>query len=238
MKNKIIRSTEDVFETLDELFNDSFEYWNTVYQERPEYMSFLTNFPDENLVSYFNSEQLKTSKVLELGCGEGRNAIYMAKQGCDVEAIDISIKAIQLAKDNANKQNVDVRFSCSNVFEMDLQDNSYDMVYDSGLLHHLLPHRRFQYVDLIHRSLKTNGYLGLICFASGFTEVGGPKEISDAEVYRERNIMGGMAYSEEKLKSILTKGFELIELRYMNEHLQNQELFGKSFLWASLWRKK
>jgi len=133
MKNKIIRSTEDVFETLDELFNDSFEYWNTVYQERPEYMSFLTNFPDENLVSYFNSEQLKTSKVLELGCGEGRNAIYMAKQGCDVEAIDISIKAIQLAKDNANKQNVDVRFSCSNVFEMDLQDNSYDMVYDSGL---------------------------------------------------------------------------------------------------------
>jgi hypothetical protein len=49
-------------------------------------------------------------------------------------------------------------------------------------------------------------------------------------------MLGGMAYSEEKLQYILTNYFELIEIRYMKE--QDTGLFGKSFLWASLWRKK
>jgi len=62
--------------------------------------------------------------------------------------------------------------------------------------------------------------------------------ISDYEVYRKRNIVGGMAYSEEKLRSILSDHFELIEIRYMKEQEQDSELFGQSFLWASLWRKK
>ncbi|MEC0091477.1 hypothetical protein [Paenibacillus macquariensis] len=47
-----------------------------------------------------------------------------------------------------------------------------------------------------------------------------------------------MAYSEEKLRSILSAHFELIEIRYMKEQEQDNELFGQSFLWASLWRKK
>lgn len=57
-------------------------------------------------------------------------------------------------------------------------------------------------------------------------------------MYRKRNIVGGMAYSEEKLRSILSDHFELIEIRYMKEQEQDSKLFEKSFLWASLWRKK
>jgi len=63
-------------------------------------------------------------------------------------------------------------------------------------------------------------------------------ELSDDEVYHKRNIVGGMAYSEEKLRSILSDHFELIEIRHMKEQEQDGQRFGKSFLWASLWRKK
>ncbi|WP_176723208.1 class I SAM-dependent methyltransferase [Lysinibacillus sphaericus] len=42
---------------------------------------------------YF-SKGLSPKRVLELGCGSGRNSIYMARQGCSVSALDISKKAI------------------------------------------------------------------------------------------------------------------------------------------------
>ncbi len=42
---------------------------------------FLKNVPDENLVSYINKNWVSKGKVLELGCGPGRNAIYLANEG-------------------------------------------------------------------------------------------------------------------------------------------------------------
>ncbi|CAM5200665.1 class I SAM-dependent methyltransferase [Lysinibacillus sphaericus] len=47
---------------------------------------------------YF-SKGLSPKRVLELGCGPGRNSIYMAKQGCSVSALDISEKAIIRVKE-------------------------------------------------------------------------------------------------------------------------------------------
>ncbi|MEC0091478.1 hypothetical protein [Paenibacillus macquariensis] len=44
-----------------------------MYQERPDYMSFLNDHPDENLVSYFDRNLFDSGKVLELGYGEGCN---------------------------------------------------------------------------------------------------------------------------------------------------------------------
>jgi ubiquinone/menaquinone biosynthesis C-methylase UbiE len=235
--NKIhIKNMNDLFIVLDDVFENPVEYWNIVYQERPIYMSFLTEDPDENLLTYFSENYLHSGRALELGCGEGRNAIYLAQQDCEVDAVDFSNEAIEVACKKAKEKNVKVNFLCENIFEIDLPDNSYEIVYDSGVLHHMLPHRRFQYIELINRVLKTNGYFGLVCFALGFNHVGGAEEISDYEVYNKRKMLGGMAYSEEKLQNILSNYFELIEIRYMKEH--DIELFGKSFLWASLWRKK
>jgi len=112
MTDMIIKNIKDVLTILDDVFDDPTEYWNSVYQERPDYMSFLNDHPDENLVSYFDRHLIDSGKVLELGCGEGRNAIYMAKQGCAVEAIDLSNKAIAKARGKSKEQGVTVDFSC------------------------------------------------------------------------------------------------------------------------------
>jgi hypothetical protein len=42
----------------------------------------------------------------------------------------------------------------------------YSLVYDSGCLHHLPPHRRVSYLDLLDRVLLPGGHLGLVCFAA------------------------------------------------------------------------
>lgn len=236
MNRGTYKSIDDIYEMLDNLFIDTTAYWNSIYQVRPDYMSFLIQYPDENLTKYVHKNIISGKKVLELGCGEGRNTIYMAQQGFNVDAIDISDKAIENAIKNANEQNVEINFQCKNVFDFYVEKNTYDFVYDSGLLHHLLPHRRIQYLDLIYEVLKPDSCFGLICFATGFEDIGGANELSDYEVYKKRQIIGGFAYSREKLIEIMSDRFALVDIRYMNEYPEEQ-LFGKSFLWASLWKK-
>lgn len=63
--------------------------------------SVFENVPDENLVSYINKNWVSKGKVLELGCGPGRNAIYLANEGFDVTAVDLSIEGIKWAKERA-----------------------------------------------------------------------------------------------------------------------------------------
>ncbi len=49
------------------------------------------------------------AKVFEIGCGYGDNSIWLAKQGFEVTAIDLSEEAIRYAIDNAKKEGVDCK---------------------------------------------------------------------------------------------------------------------------------
>ena len=78
----------------------------------------------------------------------GRNAIYLANEGFDVTAVDLSIEGIKWAKERALAKGIEIEFICDLIFNLEVQ-NEFDFVYDSGCLHHIPPHRRINYVDLI-----------------------------------------------------------------------------------------
>lgn len=61
--------------------------------------------------------------------------------------------------------------------------------------------------------------------------------ISDYEVYRSGSMQGGLGFSEYKLRTILEPYFEIIEFREMRD-LDDEDIFGKSFLWTVLMKKK
>jgi cyclopropane fatty-acyl-phospholipid synthase-like methyltransferase len=230
--NESIYATEDVFKMLDSLLREAAPWWNEFYSDRQKNIPFFANVPDENLVQYFEQNRLQPGRVLEIGCGPGRNAIYMAKQGCDVDAIDLSEEAITWAKERAAEADANVRFARINIFDMNLPAGSYDLIYDCGCLHHIAPHRRIEYINIIRKALKPGGYFGLVCFAFG--EQGA--EISDWEVYRLRSLKGGLAYSESKLRTLFHH-FGITELRKMIRYEQPAAVYGESFLWTALFRK-
>ncbi|AKG36165.1 class I SAM-dependent methyltransferase [Paenibacillus durus] len=237
MSTEIIKKPEDVLTMLDSLMREPAPFWNHFYSDRTKRIPFFVEYPDENLVSYIESGMLNKGRMLELGCGPGRNAIYATLNGYAVDAIDISEEAITWAMERAKERNISVNFECKSVFNLQYMEE-FDFVYDSGCLHHLWPHRRVGYIQMISNALKSKGYFGLTCFAPGFTEIGGAYELTDWEIYRERSMKGGQAYSKEKLIDILGDYFDLIELRAMNECNDLDMKFGVPFLWASLWRKK
>lgn len=225
---------DDLVEMLDSLLREPTEFWNNFYSDRKKGVPFFTNSPDENLVGYFENNVFKPGKVLELGSGPGRNAIYFAQKGCTIDAVDLSQETLKWAEERANDRNVSINFINQNIFDLNIEEGTYDIVYDSGCFHHIAPHRRMNYIDLVKRALKPNGFFAITCFVEG-GELGGA-EISDWEVYRLRSLKGGLGYTEEKLRLIF-RDFKEIEIRKMKVIEQPNVVFGVPDFLTALFQK-
>jgi SAM-dependent methyltransferase len=234
--NEMIHSYEDLLNMLDHFLKEESKFdWDNFYSDRERKIPFFQNYPDENVVDYFESEKIMAGKVLELGCGPGRNAIFFAEKGCVVDAVDQSEEGLEWAKERAAEKNIDVNFIKTNIFELEIDEGTYDMVYDSGCFHHIAPHRRMNYLDLVTRALKPGGSFALTCFVQG-GELGGA-DISDWDVYRLKSLKGGLGFTEEKLKTIF-RDFKVVEIRKMRDFPQDGPLFGTSALWTALFKKQ
>ncbi|MEH7443955.1 class I SAM-dependent methyltransferase [Bacillus sp. JJ1122] len=234
--NEMIKSYDDLLNMLDQFLKEESKFdWDHFYSDRGRKVPFFRNDPDENVVEYFETEKLSKGKVLELGCGPGRNAIYFAEKGCVVDAVDQSEEGIGWANERASEKNIEVNFIKTNIFDLEIEEATYDIVYDSGCFHHIAPHRRMNYLELVNRALKPGGSFALTCFVQG-GELGGA-EISDWDVYRLKSLKGGLGFTEEKLKAIF-QDFEVVEIRKMRDVSQDGHLFGTSALWTALFKKQ
>ncbi len=208
----LIKSNEDLLILLDHLLREPQHFWNNFYDDTCRKVPFFVNKPDENLVHYFEKEMIFPSKVLELGCGAGRNAIYLAKKGCSVVGVDLSKNALEWAKKRISEEDVNVELVCANIFDLDFQQESFDFIYDSGCFHHIAPHRRVSYIEIINRLLKQDGYFALCSFEENGTY--GGSALTDEEVYLKRSLEGGLGYTKSQLQEIFNF-LEEIEIRKM-----------------------
>lgn len=228
-----IRDADDVLTMLDDFFRGEGKWWDGFYTDREKRVPFFVNAPDESLVSHFETGRMQPGRVLELGCGPGRNAIFLASQGCEVDAVDVSAEAIRWGEERARDAGLKIHFCCESIFDLELEESAYDIVYDAGCFHHIAPHRRMTYVELVRHALKQSGVFGLTCFRPE-----GGSGLSDWEVYRQGTLRGGLGYTEERLRAIFEDSFEILELRQMREMDADGPHFGKAFLWAALMRPR
>lgn len=204
--------------------------WDALFGDRSRACPFFVDHPDENLAEWLETGRVAPGRVLELGCGNGRNAIHLARHGHVVDAVDLSAVAIDWAQERARTAAVAVTLHRCSIFDVPVDAGSYDLVYDSGCFHHLAPHRRKAYVELVERALRPGGRYGLVCFRPE-----GGSGLTDREVYRRRNLGGGLGYSEEHLRALWDGGSFAVEvLRQMRATTTDEDRFGRDFLWALL----
>ncbi|PFA67114.1 SAM-dependent methyltransferase [Bacillus sp. AFS015802] len=230
-----IHNYDDLLTMLDSFLREPEPFWDDFFSDREKSVPIFMNAPDENLVSYIDSGTITRGKVLELGCGPGRNAIYLAEHGFEVDAVDVSKTSLDWAKERADEKNVNIQFFHQNIFEFEVEQGKYDFIYDSGCFHHIAPHRRLSYIKLIERALKHRGYFGITCFHQG-GKLGG-SEISDWEVYRRGSLMGGLGYTEKRLIHAF-HSLQPIEIRKMIDKDDSENLFGASDLLTGLFQKR
>ncbi len=111
---------------------------------------------------FFNHLKHKTrnTDVLDYGCGVGTSVERIAQNNPKkIVGIDISEVSINKAKAKAKDLNIKVNYKVDNCEKTSLESNSFDVVYGSGILHHL---QFDKCLDEIHRLLKSNGSLVFI----------------------------------------------------------------------------
>src|ERR1044071_2594390 len=93
--------------------------------------------------------------VLEVGCGLGTDGAQFAKAGANYTGIDLTDAAVELAKRRFELFDLPGTFRVADAEHLDFADNSFDLVYSHGVLHHT-PDTAAA-VREVHRVLKPGG---------------------------------------------------------------------------------
>ena len=100
----------------------------------------------EELVSLVESGRIKPCRAIDLGCGAGDNAVYLAQKGFDVTGVDFATAAIEKARGRAKDSGVQVNFIVDDLTNLRHVSGTFDFLLDYGVLDDLRLRQREPYL--------------------------------------------------------------------------------------------
>ncbi len=136
--------------------------FNSVYRNPSFYygMDLRAEFTD-----FFTNRNLSGKTALDLGCGEGRYSLYLARKGCRVTAIDGASAGVEKLNAVAKEQRLDIHAQTMDVDVFESRPNRFDVMVAATILDHLDDGLRIRLAQTIRAGLKPGGML----YASVFT---------------------------------------------------------------------
>lgn len=181
-----------------------------------------TQLPDLSYIPRIADELKKNGakKVLDLGCGSGWLAVYLARQGFEVVGVDVSAQAINLANTWASQEDLKISFDVADASQLQYQAGSFDAVVANSIFEHFPIKQAQQLTDKVYSMLKDGGI-----FIGCFDKVGsGPGEYYTLED-------GTHVYTDKARKGMMLRRYELDELQALFKAfktLENDEVDGGS----------
>ena len=181
------------------------EFWDTRYKaEGYAYGTEPNQFLKEEIEKY------PVGSILLPAEGEGRNAVYCAKLGWDVDAFDISVQGQIKAQKLAEMHNVKINYQVGEFNDISFQDNKFDAI---GLIFaHFSSETKSGYLKKLNKFLKVGGHIFFVAFSKGHLSynsaneaVGGPKDIN-------------MLFSINELKEDFNN-YEFINIQEIDQNL-------------------
>jgi demethylmenaquinone methyltransferase/2-methoxy-6-polyprenyl-1,4-benzoquinol methylase/phosphoethanolamine N-methyltransferase len=106
-------------------------------------------------------------KVLDVGCGTGSLALVARKNsgvGVEISGVDAAVEMIERARQKADRAGLDVKFETGVVEALDFKDDSFDLLFNSLVVHHLPADLKKKAFAEMLRVLKPGGRLVLVEF--------------------------------------------------------------------------
>ena len=183
-------------------FNNPAETWN----KRFTGADYIFGTQANTWLTRQASHMPKSGRVLAVADGEGRNSIWLAQQGYQVDAFDIAAVGVEKARKLASTSSVNVNFHVASAEEWPWQSEQYNVVV-AIFIQFADPEMRSRIFKQVHQTLKPGGILIL----QGYTpkqleyKTGGPSLIEHL-------------YTEEMIRD-LAKEFEILDLSVYEKEL-------------------
>lgn len=164
---------------------------------------------------------VKPLKLLDVGCGEGKDAVFFARNGYDVSAFDISESGLAKAKNLAERCGVYVDFFRADVNDF-VPEGEFDIVFSSGVLHYVHPQRRTELIE----SLKCATHSGGLHLMNAFVAkpyIAPPPDSERAELESGSWRSGELftCYHDWRLKKIEEREFDCDSGNIPHKHCMN-----------------
>jgi SAM-dependent methyltransferase len=197
--------------------------WETRYKN-DEDLPWDIQEPAKELIEYFAAPPEGTSPhtVIEIGCGSGANALWLARNNCHVTATEISETALEKAKKRAMEANLSIDFHLADICEgSPVAPGSQNFAFDREVYHIIPASLRRRFVEVLASTLTAGGY---------WLSLAGSK---DEE--RKNPQVGPPQLSAMELIEHIEPAFEIIRLERGSFILPN----GHAHLaWKALYRKR
>jgi cyclopropane fatty-acyl-phospholipid synthase-like methyltransferase len=185
------------------------ELWNVFYHLNPNGGPWdnPNGDPDQHIVDFLNSCSLSVhSKILDVGCGYGKNSAYMIKQGFAVTGVDVAQYAISKCQTDYPAHT----FLPIDILENTFQENCFDTIVDAGAMHVNEPSLHRKFFEQYHRILKDNSK----CFVRIFN-TDQPNKDPIFFVYLRMPVYGR---SVKEVKELISGLFEIEKIIYNKDY--------------------
>ncbi|MEE9524980.1 MAG: class I SAM-dependent methyltransferase [Candidatus Woesearchaeota archaeon] len=155
------------------------------------------------------------AKILDVGCGPGRDAKLFSEKGFNVTGIDLSESMLRIAKKIAPK----AKFKIMDLRKLDFEDKSFDVIWFVASLLHIKKKDARRTLNEMYRVLKPEGVMALSVKKGKGEGLGKDNRYSQMEKYRAY-------YTKDELKKLLENaGFKIIKIELAQEKIYVEEQF-------------
>ena len=171
-------------------------HWENVYETKnSNEVSWTQEIPETSLEFIENAAADKTSKIIDIGGGDGTLIDFLLERGFEsLSVLDISSKALQKAKKRLGSKAEHVQFITSDIREFETEA-TYDIWHDRATFHFLTEENDIKkYVDIVKNAVSDTMIIGAFSFE-------GPQKCSGLPIVQ---------YDAERLQNVFLEDFELI----------------------------
>jgi SAM-dependent methyltransferase len=191
--------------------------WDSTYRRKGP-APWDTGKPSSELRKVVSEKTITPCRAVEFGCGTGTNAIYLAKQGFDVTAIDVAPTCLMIARRKAEKAGVKVRWVLASVLAPpDL--GKFDFMFDRGCYH----------------GVRRADPKGFVKSLAGLTKIGARVLILAGNAKEKKR--GPPRVTEETVRNDFSKQFDFVWLKDTRFDTRKEDKKGP-LAWTILMKRK